>query len=118
MEPSPVRTVSIAPPPLIFPRRLDWLIEPESTTGNSRLMRPSLVWASRSAWNPSGRRKATLPSPVRTVQPPAIFEPGSARASTFPSPVRPAGLADRSEEHTSELQSLAYLVCRLLLEKK
>src|SRR2546425_6984993 len=29
-------------------------------------------------------------------------------------PRRPA----RSEEHTSELQSLAYLVCRLLLEKK
>src|SRR2546425_10650601 len=27
-------------------------------------------------------------------------------------------LALRSEEHTSELQSLAYLVCRLLLEKK
>src|SRR2546425_9436701 len=26
--------------------------------------------------------------------------------------------AKRSEEHTSELQSLAYLVCRLLLEKK
>src|SRR3989441_5930748 len=26
-------------------------------------------------------------------------------------------LKDRSEEHTSELQSLAYLVCRLLLEK-
>src|SRR3712207_7268854 len=36
----------------------------------------------------------------------------------------PAGLAheflgrDRSEEHTSELQSRQYLVCRLLLEKK
>src|SRR5687767_15342830 len=28
------------------------------------------------------------------------------------------GLDERSEEHTSELQSLAYLVCRLLLEKK
>src|SRR3989441_9645126 len=28
------------------------------------------------------------------------------------------GLDHRSEEHTSELQSLAYLVCRLLLEKK
>src|SRR5229473_8593753 len=28
------------------------------------------------------------------------------------------GFRDRSEEHTSELQSLAYLVCRLLLEKK
>src|SRR5687767_15552236 len=29
-----------------------------------------------------------------------------------------SGLSLRSEEHTSELQSLAYLVCRLLLEKK
>src|SRR2546425_8995164 len=29
-----------------------------------------------------------------------------------------AQLVNRSEEHTSELQSLAYLVCRLLLEKK
>src|SRR3989441_2441156 len=27
-------------------------------------------------------------------------------------------VTSRSEEHTSELQSLAYLVCRLLLEKK
>src|SRR5687767_15481860 len=37
-------------------------------------------------------------------------------------PSRPRRHADRrqirSEEHTSELQSLAYLVCRLLLEKK
>src|SRR3712207_8471669 len=31
----------------------------------------------------------------------------------------PAGVGDvRSEEHTSELQSRQYLVCRLLLEKK
>src|ERR1041384_8882857 len=29
-----------------------------------------------------------------------------------------ADTVSRSEEHTSELQSLAYLVCRLLLEKK
>src|SRR3989441_3794896 len=29
-----------------------------------------------------------------------------------------SGPPTRSEEHTSELQSLAYLVCRLLLEKK
>src|SRR3989441_8993512 len=29
-----------------------------------------------------------------------------------------AASSHRSEEHTSELQSLAYLVCRLLLEKK
>src|SRR3712207_7172061 len=32
-------------------------------------------------------------------------------------PYRPAGVR-RSEEHTSELQSRQYLVCRLLLEKK
>src|SRR2546423_5804187 len=34
------------------------------------------------------------------------------------SSVQPAEQLSRSEEHTSELQSLAYLVCRLLLEKK
>src|SRR5205823_7777144 len=40
-----------------------------------------------------------------------------ARASlTTPGATR--GSRQRSEEHTSELQSLAYLVCRLLLEKK
>src|SRR5687767_15411865 len=35
-------------------------------------------------------------------------------ATSWPS----SGPTPRSEEHTSELQSLAYLVCRLLLEKK
>src|SRR5205814_2893970 len=33
-------------------------------------------------------------------------------------PARPRVAADRSEEHTSELQSLRHLVCRLLPEKK
>src|SRR3712207_7859992 len=33
-------------------------------------------------------------------------------------PAAAARMADRSEEHTSELQSRQYLVCRLLLEKK
>src|SRR2546422_4523239 len=32
--------------------------------------------------------------------------------------LRPAVRAERSEEHTSELQSRLHLVCRLLLEKK
>src|SRR3712207_8510861 len=32
--------------------------------------------------------------------------------------VNATGTSDRSEEHTSELQSRQYLVCRLLLEKK
>src|SRR2546423_9801627 len=43
------------------------------------------------------------------VRPPA--------AAPRPDPTR-APAWRRSEEHTSELQSLAYLVCRLLLEKK
>src|SRR2546425_8044683 len=40
----------------------------------------------------------------------------SASTNLPPAPRAPARI--RSEEHTSELQSLAYLVCRLLLEKK
>src|SRR5687767_15561421 len=40
------------------------------------------------------------------------------RPSLGRSAVPPVAPAARSEEHTSELQSLAYLVCRLLLEKK
>src|SRR2546425_4872907 len=41
-------------------------------------------------------------------------------ATAWPSAGRipPTAPSKRSEEHTSELQSLAYLVCRLLLEKK
>src|SRR2546425_3379335 len=40
-------------------------------------------------------------------------------AAQAPRPSPPGrGERSRSEEHTSELQSLAYLVCRLLLEKK
>src|SRR5205823_14258963 len=38
--------------------------------------------------------------------------------SISPSGLLTAPASIRSEEHTSELQSLAYLVCRLLLEKK
>src|SRR3712207_7259334 len=46
---------------------------------------------------------------------------GSRRPSTRPAsstPGRRARDGRRSEEHTSELQSRQYLVCRLLLEKK
>src|SRR3712207_8313493 len=35
-----------------------------------------------------------------------------------PESIHRSHLAERSEEHTSELQSRQYLVCRLLLEKK
>src|SRR5205823_14142895 len=41
-----------------------------------------------------------------------------ALGETFHGRVVEAEVQDRSEEHTSELQSLAYLVCRLLLEKQ
>src|SRR2546425_10912022 len=51
------------------------------------------------------------PSGVGLVPP---MEPPAAPAL----PVALDGVVARSEEHTSELQSLAYLVCRLLLEKK
>src|SRR2546425_9600380 len=52
----------------------------------------------------------------RAARPP---DGGDPRADP-PSRLRPPALlrGARSEEHTSELQSLAYLVCRLLLEKK
>src|SRR2546425_7809732 len=43
------------------------------------------------------------------------LEPGCLHAAAIPGR---DGRDLRSEEHTSELQSLAYLVCRLLLEKK
>src|SRR2546425_9446888 len=52
-------------------------------------------------------------SPRRDCPPASgvLFHHGRRRPSLI-------GYATRSEEHTSELQSLAYLVCRLLLEKK
>src|SRR2546425_6940164 len=58
------------------------------------------------AEDPRGRRRRTRRDPLRQRSAgPRILDPG-----------RKPGR--RSEEHTSELQSLAYLVCRLLLEKK
>src|SRR3712207_7097170 len=45
--------------------------------------------------------------------------PSSGRLSaTIPPKAETVSQASRSEEHTSELQSRQYLVCRLLLEKK
>src|SRR5258708_24010367 len=43
---------------------------------------------------------------------------GSRRVGLPPLRLVPQRLGDRSEEHTSELQSPDHLVCRLLLEKK
>src|SRR3712207_7439554 len=49
------------------------------------------------------------------LSPPRTCSRGSGRRRGTPPPSRSRG---RSEEHTSELQSRQYLVCRLLLEKK
>src|SRR5205823_14389970 len=54
-------------------------------------------------------------SPSTTATPRASSGTGSSSSRIDTSGV---AVVDRSEEHTSELQSLAYLVCRLLLEKK
>src|SRR2546425_4962319 len=56
--------------------------------------------------HPSERRVQISPSSVDWTE-------GRVRPHT-----EDPGCHPRSEEHTSELQSLAYLVCRLLLEKK
>src|SRR5205823_9683954 len=69
----------------------------------------------------SHRRRGQFPSRRRAAAP-AIAPHGSRRApesgTASPNPPKDRCHPDRSEEHTSELQSLAYLVCRLLLEKK
>src|SRR5205814_9940412 len=65
-----------------------------------------------SSWE---RKRRSTPSSNSRRSPssisPAVFE-NTRRDRTMPSAAR------RSEEHTSELQSLRHLVCRLLLEKK
>src|SRR2546425_11412486 len=48
----------------------------------------------------------------------AASEPCAVERPAVPDSLVPSPRRLRSEEHTSELQSLAYLVCRLLLEKK
>src|SRR2546425_5026300 len=56
---------------------------------------------------------------VRTLQAADVAELSlEAHYDRQPERVYLLGISNRSEEHTSELQSLAYLVCRLLLEKK
>src|SRR3712207_7605570 len=63
----------------------------------------------------SERAAARSPPARRTTD----IGPRSAPTRARPACRRAAGTtASRSEEHTSELQSRQYLVCRLLLEKK
>src|SRR3712207_8883497 len=73
----------------------------------SRMEPPRVPSPPPTAWASSG--DAALPELV------AIWLP--ARVSTSAAAPKPRTRV-RSEEHTSELQSRQYLVCRLLLEKK
>src|SRR5437879_8110989 len=61
---------------------------------------------------PRAERPAQLLAGGRLVQAPALDDPRD------PGRALHRALDARSEEHTSELQSPMYLVCRLLLEKK
>src|SRR3712207_8798169 len=64
--------------------------------------------AARSSWLcPSSLRRRTRCGRLSTTAPPPSLSHDSGN-----------GACGRSEEHTSELQSRQYLVCRLLLEKK
>src|SRR3712207_7792240 len=67
----------------------------------------------------SGAFSAVATSACSRVTTASGVRAGAARPDQFttPSPCGPK-LGRRSEEHTSELQSRQYLVCRLLLEKK
>src|SRR5256714_2340222 len=65
------------------------------------------------------QREMNVPRTHRTGRARVLLPPAQAASREQRHLDRARGpLLTRSEEHTSELQSLAYLVCRLLLEKK
>src|SRR3712207_8077606 len=57
------------------------------------------------------------PRPAPAARGRGLHPHSAAPRAHLPAPAAP-GRGTRSEEHTSELQSRQYLVCRLLLEKK
>src|SRR5258707_2407057 len=73
----------------------------------STLFPYTTLFRSRLSTKATARRSA----PKRTAQSNACSNSSESAGPASPSP-------PRSEEHTSELQSRQYLVCRLLLEKK
>src|SRR3989441_6485540 len=58
------------------------------------------------------------PPTIKPTLDTANMKINTAPVTWFQTSERESWVNTRSEEHTSELQSLAYLVCRLLLEKK
>src|SRR5205823_11926411 len=80
----------------------------------------SLRWCLLSCSNPAALAAAALVAVNRSAANRAriSFPMASSSTNSLKLSKVPGELDSRSEEHTSELQSLAYLVCRLLLEKK
>src|SRR3989441_9201576 len=82
----------------------------------STLFPYTTLFRSRDAGDPRGDGHARVGEPQGVLR---RSRPARPRQVSDHRAVPAASAAsDRSEEHTSELQSLAYLVCRLLLEKK
>src|SRR3712207_8315056 len=72
----------------------------------------------RSRVTPTSRETPVLRSPLRTKLHTRLRSPRRIRARSGNGVTPTSDLRERSEEHTSELQSRQYLVCSLLLEKK
>src|SRR3712207_6310488 len=108
-----------------------------NTSSRASPASPSSWWSSLPAWPTNGspirsslapgasptnmRSASALPEPKTTVERVAAscgqrVQPRHSWNSAFSASRRSS--ADRSEEHTSELQSRQYIVCRLLPEKK
>src|SRR5207249_12104623 len=92
------------PPAAIYALSLTTLFRSPRCCRDPRPVRPLRVWfAHCRSRHPVGERR-----PVA----------GVGETETVTGRRSPTGCLDRSEEHTSELQSRFDLVCRLLLEKK
>src|SRR2546425_5847683 len=96
-----------------------------SASGSStRLTRPPARASSAENTRPVYVHSAACATPTSRGRNHVLAASGTTprRANTKPIfavlEARRTSIGSRSEEHTSELQSLAYLVCRLLLEKK
>src|SRR3712207_8813680 len=101
----------------VTPRYAGMCPLPESSPDRHHVREDGVQWASvpcaAADWAASATRPNGTPRPSSASTP----STGAPRVtcSRCPSPTTPSS---RSEEHTSELQSRQYLVCRLLLEKK
>src|SRR2546425_7780505 len=92
------------------PRACD-AIQPKSL-----LVFEAFTTSRKSSWPLRQTMMSSTKAPVPVVRAVYCACPGRRRAASLH--VTFCTSSSRSEEHTSELQSLAYLVCRLLLEKK